>query len=44
MYGLSIDGDKASVVLKASEIDKASKILTENGAKILSNEEILQIK
>ncbi len=44
MYGLSIDGDKASVVLKASELEKASKILSDNGAKILTCEEILQIK
>lgn len=44
MYGLSIDGDKASVVLKASDLSKASKVLSDNGAKILSSEEILQIK
>lgn len=44
MYGLSIDGDKASVVLKASDLEKAGKILSDNGAKILTSEEILEIK
>jgi len=40
MYGLSIDGDEASVVLKASNLEKADKILTARGVKTLSSEEI----
>ena len=40
MYGLSIDGDSASVVVKTSDLNKASKILIENGAKALTKEDI----
>lgn len=40
MYGLSIDGESASVVLKASDLEKASAILEEKGVKTLSSEEI----
>ena len=40
MYGLSIDGEEASVVLKASDLKKADQILTENGVKTLSVEDI----
>ena len=43
MYGLSIDGQEASVVLKASDIEKADAILAENGVKTLSSEEILAL-
>ena len=43
MYGLSIDGQEASVVLKASDIVKADKILADNGVKTLSSEEILAL-
>ena len=43
MYGLSIDGQEASVVLKASDIEKADKILAENGVKTLSSAEILAL-
>lgn len=40
MYGLSIDGQEASVVLKTSDIQKAELVLKENGVKTLSTEEI----
>lgn len=40
MYGLSIDGDQASVVLKASDMAKADRVFAENGVKMLSCEEI----
>lgn len=40
MYGLSIDGDEASVVLKASDLLKADKVLSEHGVKTLSTDEI----
>jgi hypothetical protein len=40
MYGLSIDGEEASVVLKASDLVKADKILQEHGVKTLSTEQI----
>ena len=40
MYGLSIDGQEASVVLKASDLAKADEILSNNNVKTLSAEEI----
>ena len=40
MYGLSIDGDEAYVVLKASNMQDADKVLVENGVKMLSCDEI----
>lgn len=40
MYGLSVDGEEASVVLKASDIDKSDKILQSHGVKTLSHEQI----
>ncbi len=40
MYGLSIDGDEASVVLKASDLAKADEILTVRGVKTLSSDDI----
>ena len=43
MYGLSIDGKEASVVLKASDIAKADKILTDKGVKTLSSDDILAL-
>ena len=43
MYGLSIDSDKAYVVLKASDIQKADAILTANGVHTLSCEELANI-
>ena len=41
MYGLSIDGDKAFVVLKASDLEKADRVLSENGVVTISSEELL---
>ena len=41
MYGLSIDGDKAFVVLKASDLEKADKVLSENGVVTISSEDLL---
>ncbi len=43
MYGLSIDGDEASVVLKASNLSKADEVLAKNGVKTLSSEEICKL-
>ena len=43
MYGLSIDGDKAFVVLKASDLDKADKVLNDNGVITMSSDELLNI-
>ena len=40
MYGLSIDGLEASVVLKASDAQKAIEILKEHGVDTLSSDEI----
>ncbi len=40
MYGLSIDGDEASVVLKTSDLTKTDKVLADHGVKTLSAEEI----
>ena len=40
MYGLSIDGEDASVVLKSSNLENAEKVLTENKIQTLSEEEI----
>ena len=38
MYGLSIDGEEASVVLKTSDVEKAEKVLKEHikGGKIVT--------
>lgn len=44
MYGLSIDGEQASVVLKASNIEKAEEILKENNVKMLSAEDVSNLK
>ena len=41
MYGLSIDGDKAFVVLKASDLEKADRVLSENGVVTISSEDLL---
>jgi len=43
MYGLSIDGEEASVVLKASDLEKAEMVLIEKGVKTLSAEEISKL-
>ena len=36
MYGLSIDGEKASVVLKASDMKKADEILSKKGVETIN--------
>lgn len=36
MYGLSIDGAKASVVLKASDLKKADELLSSNGVETIN--------
>ncbi|MBE7087857.1 MAG: amino acid-binding protein [Clostridiales bacterium] len=40
MYGLSIEGENASVVLKASDLEGAKKVLASYGVKLLSAEDI----
>lgn len=40
MYGLSIDGANASVVLKADDLKKADEILSKNGVKTLSTDDV----
>ena len=44
MYGLSIDGEEASVVLKTSDIIKAESVLEKQGVKTLSAEDVSQLK
>lgn len=43
MYGLSIDGEKASVVLKPSNIAKAEEVLSSQGIKMLSTKDIANL-
>ncbi len=43
MYGLSIDGHEAYVVLKASDLLKTEKLLENNGVITLSAEDILSL-
>ncbi len=43
MYGLSIDGETASVVLKPSDLEKADKILVSEGVKTMSAEDISKL-
>ena len=43
MYGLSIDGEKASVVLKPSNIAKAEEVLEAQGIKTLSTKDIANL-
>lgn len=40
MYGLSIDGDEAYVVLKASDVSKAEEVFNKQGVKTLSTDDI----
>lgn len=42
MYGLSVEGEKATIVLKADDLKKADAILAENGVSTLSNKEIVE--
>ena len=43
MYGLSIESDRAYVVLKASDIQKLDKILEDNGIRTLSCQDLSEI-
>ena len=43
MYGLSMETDKAYVVLKASDAALIDKILTERGIKTLSSEDLAKL-
>ena len=43
MYGLSFNKNEASVVLKASDLDKAEKILEDKGVQTLSSDEIVTL-
>ena len=43
MYGLSIEETDAHVVLKASDIQKLDKILTEAGVETLSSEKLTEL-
>ena len=43
MYGLSIESDKAYVVLKASDVNKVDRILDENGICTISCEDLKKI-
>ena len=43
MYGLSIDGDEASVVLKTSDISKAENVFEKQGVKTLSTADIAEL-
>ena len=43
MYGLSIESEEAYVVLKASDIEKVDEILTANGIKTISCEDLASL-
>ena len=43
MYGLSIDGDEASVVLKTSDIKKAEIVFDKQNVKMLSSSDIASL-
>ena len=43
MYGLSIDGEEASVVLKTSDIAKAESVFEKQGVKTLSTKDISEL-
>ncbi len=40
MYGLSIGGDDASIVVKTSDLDKASEVFVRRGIETLSSESL----
>ena len=44
MYGLSVDGDEAFVVLKTNDIEEVVKSLKDEGVTTLTNEDIKNIK
>lgn len=43
MYGLSIESEEAYVVLKASDIEKVDEILTANGIKTISCDDLASL-
>lgn len=43
MYGLSIDGTNASIVLKCNNLEKAKQVLTANNISTLSSEDIAKL-
>jgi hypothetical protein len=43
MYGLSIDGEEASVVLKTSDVDKACEVFKANGISTLTSEDVAKL-
>lgn len=43
MYGLSIDGAEASVVMKTSDLDAAESVFTDHGVSFLSCEDIAKM-
>ena len=43
MYGLSIDGAEASVVMKTSDLDEAESVFESNGVSFLSCEDIAKM-
>lgn len=40
LYGLSSGADNASVVVKTSDLDKAAKVLSDNGVDLVAEEDI----
>ena len=40
LYGLSSGADNASVVVKTSDLDKAAKILSDNGVELVAQEDV----
>ena len=43
MYGLSIDGDNASVVMKTNDLEGACEVLRENGIETLTYNELSEL-
>lgn len=43
MYGLSIDGEEASVVLKTSDVGKACEVFKKNGISTLTSEDVAKL-
>jgi hypothetical protein len=43
MYGLSVESNDASIVLKTNSLDKACELFKANGIETMSNEEIASL-
>ncbi len=43
MYGLSIDGEDASVVIKTSNLEAAERLFSQNGVSFLTSEDIAKL-